>query len=291
MDQNILLKIPRQALFVLLILFTSAPLFIKMPIPNKPNAEVQALFDTFNEVPEGGTVIIQSDWTESTRGENRGMMDAALRIFMRKNVKFALVSCADPQAPQVARNVVKAINDEREKAGERRYEKWTDYVEMGNQTNAEGFGQALRADMYKALEDKRDTNLEGRLESVMKSPVFEGRDSLKKVDLYLIITGTKSIIIAIERISADVKMAGMVTGVMGPETLNYHLSGQLHGLAAGLKGVYDLEGLMEEKWPGQTNLDKGSKYILTLHSAIFLLILAVIIGNIGVIAQKLGGKK
>ena len=44
----------------------------------------------------------------------------------------------------------------------------------------------------------------------------------------------------------------MVTGVMVPETRNYFASGQITGLVGGVKGVYDLEGLMEKGFPGQT---------------------------------------
>jgi len=98
----------------------------------------------------------------------------------------------------------------------------------------------------------------------------------------------------------------MVTGVMVPENTTYYASGQLKGLCGGVKGVYDLETMMEdgvnvegphkvlsEKYtevipgfPGKTNAGKGTAYYPSLHFALFLLILAVVTGNVGMFLAK-----
>ena len=88
----------------------------------------------------------------------------------------------------------------------------------------------------------------------------------------------------------------LVTGVMGPETQVYYSSGQLLGLSKGLKGVYDLETMMESgvrikdkdypPFTGKTNLGRGSIYYPTLHFALALLILAVVVGNVGMAMAK-----
>jgi hypothetical protein len=67
----------------------------------------------------------------------------------------------------------------------------------------------------------------------------------------------------------------------------YYDSGQVKGLVAGLKGLYEIENKMEKDFPGQINLDNGAKYYPTLHIALVLLILAVITGNLGMyLARK-----
>ena len=78
----------------------------------------------------------------------------------------------------------------------------------------------------------------------------------------------------------------MVTGVMGPESAVYYASGQVKGLVAGLTGVYDIETLMEKDYKGMTNLDNGAKYYPTLHVALLLLIIAVIVGNLGMLLSR-----
>ena len=84
----------------------------------------------------------------------------------------------------------------------------------------------------------------------------------------------------------------MVTGVMVPENTVYYSSGQLKGLCGGVKGVYDLETLMEKgtkdvpPLPGIDKLKaagqlKGTAYYPTLICCLVLLIVAVFAGNLG----------
>lgn len=292
---DILLSIPKQALYLILIVLTSVPLFFDMTIPLSPKDETKDLYRELMSIPEGSTVIIQSDWTNSTRGESRGQFEALVRILMRKKVKFAVVSVADPQAPQAARDVIDILNQEVPEA--ERYRRWEDWINIGFFPNAEALGQAMRADVRKAFGGRQDVAGSQGMQDIFKSPVMSNVNKIGDVSALIVVTGTKSIIIALERLAKDVKMLGMVTGVMGPETLNYYSSKQLKGLSAGLKGVAEMEKLMESgidgeesvgNFKGKKNIDKGNKYILTLHVAIFLLIGCVVIGNIGVL---LGRKK
>jgi hypothetical protein len=288
---NKLLGLRREVLYLMLILATTIPLFFNVKLPNEPKPESVAFFEAITNIPEGSTVIIQSDWTESTKGENGGSMQALLRTLMRKKVKFAILSASDPQAPKVARNMVNKVNLELPEAD--RYKKWQDWVELGFFPNAEGLGTAISTDIRKAFGARRDSGVgaEG-LQPVFQSPVLKDIHKVEDLAAYVVVTGTKSIVIAIERFSRQVNMLGMITGVMGPETLNYYISNQLKGLAVGLKGTYDLEYLMDQYPPfqGQQNIDRGPRYVLALHAAIFLLIIMVVIGNIGVFLTR-GAKK
>lgn len=306
-----LLSVPRWVLFLVLFFMASWPLFKPVPIPNQPSDSSADLFRELMQLPEGSTVIIQSDWTNSTRGESRGQFDALLRILMRRNIKFGLMAVADTQAPEVARDVIELINLERRQASppQREYKRWEDWVNLGYFPNAEGTGNQLAQSLRDTFGNRRDKDPSGSEQRVLESPVFQGIDDVGKLSAFIVVTGTKSIVIAIERLQAKVKILGMVTGVMGPETLNYYVSGQLKGLSAGLKGVYDMETMMDkgvnvpgpdgkpvyttqkfnepiQGFSGEKNLDKGTRYIFTLHMAILLLILVVVIGNVGVILTR-----
>jgi hypothetical protein len=117
----------------------------------------------------------------------------------------------------------------------------------------------------------------------------------------MVITASKTSNITIERVyGKGVDLAMMVTGVMGPESLPYYSSGQVKGLAVGLKGVYDMEQMLEggitpamsSKWgtvpgfPGEANIGNGTRYYPTLHFCLALLILAVIVGNVGMALSR-----
>ena len=161
--------------------------------------------------------------------------------------------------------------------------------ELGFFPNAEALGQSMKANVRNAFGSKRDANTAGDWRPVFESPVLTNINKMADFKIFAVVTGTKSINIAMERVGRLTPMVGMVTGVMGPEQLNYFLSGQIKGLAIGLKGVYDLEGLMETKYPGEINIDKGPKYIFALHIGIGLMILAIVAGNVGVFLTRKQG--
>ncbi|MBS1719107.1 MAG: hypothetical protein JST35_01530 [Armatimonadetes bacterium] len=283
-------SVPRTTLFAILVLFTAGPLFISgIKIPGEPTPEVKSLFNKLMTIPEGSTVLIGSDWTKSTRGESQGAFRALVRILMRRKIKFAIYTTGDPQAPEVARNEVKDIIDEEKKADPSfKWERWNDWVSMGYFPGAEGTANAFENDFVGAVSDKKDVTPQGLKLSVTSSPVLEKIKSLEDVELIVTVTASKTVTIAIERIK-KAPMAAMVTGVMGPETRVYYPR-QLMGMSAGLRGVYDMESMMEKEFTDpkykDLNKDRGARYYPTLHFAIGLLIIAVIIGNVGMFMQK-----
>lgn len=304
--------LPKWVLFAILLVMTSVPLFFgdKLSVPNKPDQSAIDFYTAAMALPEGSTILISSDWTNSTRGESGGHFEALMRILMRKNIKFAVYTTADPQAPQVAIDAIGRINIEREKAGERRYERWEDWVNLGFLPNAEAATNAIGTDFRATFANKQDIATTG-MRNVFQSPVLQGIEDVEDFPILIVITASKTSTIVIERLYGKVPLAFMVTGVMGPETQVYYASGQLVGMAAGLKGVYDIETLMENGvnnpesklkvvstkssepvpgFPGMQNAGKGSTYYPTLHFALTLMILAVVIGNVGMMLSKRGAR-
>jgi hypothetical protein len=257
-------------------------------------------------------VIVQSDWTNSSRGESAGAMEALMRILIRKKVKFALMSVADPNAPRVARDALRRINLELEAAGETPYKKWEDYVELGYFPNAEGTGNAMAENLRTAWAGKKDQGPNG-MTDVFQSPVLQDIQRIENVQMMINIHASDTLNRLIERIGRRCPLASMCTGVMGPETLVYYTSKQIVGASVGLNGVVELESLMErgidpdisdkdaqdlknpvqakgrpkiEGFTGKKNYARGMQYYLSLHSALTLMILAVVIGNIGTFLSR-----
>jgi hypothetical protein len=303
-------SIPRWVLYVVLIAVTSIPLFITISVPNKPTESTIDLFARLSEIEPGSTVLIASDWTNSTRGESGGHFESLIRILMRRDVKFAIYSTADPQAPQVAMDAMARLNAERQRTNQRVYERWNDYLILGYLPNAEAAGQAIANNFRAAFSSKREVAPDGAERDVFQSPVLQKYSKLSDFPLLVIVTASKTSTVSIERFAKTVPIALMVTGVMGPESYVYYASGQVVALAAGLKGVYDMETMMEvgvnldspgsvkaEKYAGkqfanfagQPNTGNGARYYPTLHAALTLLILAVIIGNVGVALSRRRG--
>lgn len=302
-----------QKLYAMLVVCTAIPFLFNVPIPTKCSPSSVDFYQAVMAIPEGSTVLIQSDWTNSTRGESMGQMESLMKILMRHKVKSVIYSAADPQAPQVARDLINSINLDQKKHGEPEYKRWDDWVMLGFFPNPEGTGNAMASNLRKAFAGKKDTPPGGSPTDVFLSPPLKDIKSVGDAAMLINITASNTINILIERLSGRVKMGSMCTGVMGPETLTYYSSGQLSGVSVGLRGVVEMETMLqsgvnvqgpdgkifvEQKgkpetagFPGKQNLGRGMQYFLSLHIALILLIGAVIAGNLPLIKQRLEARR
>lgn len=284
-------SLPRPALYAILFIIASAGVWISIPVPNQ---RAKASEDFYNkiakEIPADKPVLISSDWTNSTRGESAGEFKALIRVLMRRNIKFCVFSMADPNAPQVARDTIQFINTERKNKGQREYQRWNDWVNAGFFPNAEAIANAMNNNFRTAFQDKKTKDIEGNASPIFNSPVMKDIKGIEDFSCLIIVTGSKTSNIAIERVT-KVPLILEVTGVMGPEMQVYYDSGQVKGLVSGLKGLYDVETHMDEDFKGEKNLDNGAMYYPTLHLVLTLLIIAVITGNVGMMLSKRGAAK
>lgn len=288
---DILQSINKPTLYLILIALTSIPLFIPMTVPNVPEKSTEDLYQALMKIPEGKTVLMESDWTNSTRGESMGQFKALMRIIMRKKLKVCIYTAADPQAPKVSRDTIRSLNQERKDHNEPPFTEWNDWVSLGYFPAAEGTSVSIGSDVRKAFAGKKAADpVTGVQTDVFQSPVLKDIRSVADFPALIVLTASNTSNIVIERLYGKVPLGMMVTGVMGPETQVYYDSHQLFGLSKGLKGVYDMETLMNDGaphdgippgFPGMLNKDMGALYYPTLHFALGLLILAVVIGNLG----------
>lgn len=301
--------LPRPFLYFLLVLATAIPLFFDITVPNKPSDAAIDLYAATMKIPEGSTVLVSTEWTNGTRAESAGEFEAVMRMLMQRKCKFVIFSIGDPQAPPVAKEEIRILNEERVANHEKPYERWNDWIEIGYFANAEGTANAIGASVRNAFAGKKDINAQGENQDIFQSPVMQHVNTLKDIPVFFEITASSTSTVYIQRISSKVPIALLCTGVMGPEAVPYYSSGQVVGLVAGLKGVVDLEALMaqgintkdadgkvkiastktSEEIPGFMDpkfKGKGAQYYPALHVAMFLLILAIVAGNVGMFMSK-----
>lgn len=301
-------SLPRYWLYAILFFVSSVPLFLTVKVPNVPSQSAIDLYAKLMSLPPGSTILLGSDWTNSTRGESMGSFEALIKICVNKDLKLAIYSTGDPQAPRVARDTIERMNAERRSKGKKTYDRWNDWISLGYYPGAEGTLLSIATDLRKAFAGKTEINpTTKQAASVFESPVFEKISKLSDCPLAITDTASKTSDLTIERFGNKTAIAFLVTGVMGPETNVYYASGQIIGLAAGVKGVYDLETLMangintatgvhSEKVAGEVPplsdtgvAGKGTAYYPTLHADLTLLILFIAIGNIGMFLSKKNG--
>jgi len=305
---EVLQSVPKGAIYLVLLLCTSLPLFFTAALPNKPRDASIDFFAFVQQIPDGSRVLVGSDWTKSTRGESMGEMEAVLKLLMRKKIKFAVYSTGDAQAPQVARDTIRRVSDLVAADGYEKYEPFRDYVVLGYFPNSEGTTNAINNNVLVAFKGKTDSAPGEGPKDVMNSPVFQGVKSLSDFNALILLTASATEKTTIQRIKKT-PLLFMVTGVMVPEDQVYYASGQLKGLVGGIAGVFDLETLMDKGiapanstdpaaiksdkypngipgYPGKANQGKGTAYFLTLHFALSLLIIAVVVGNVGMFLSR-----
>ena len=304
-------SLPKFAIYAMLFILTTIPLFVPMNVPNKPDTSTIDFYQAVMRLPEGSRILLASDWTNSTRGESGGQFTALIRILARKKIKAAIYSVADPQAPQVAIDAIGVVNAERRKAGLPEWKRWDDWVKVGYFPQAESALSGISNNLVGAFQGKRDTKPGSGDTDVFQSPPLAGARSVKDFPLLVLITASQTSTFTVERMSGKLPLAFMVTGVMGPESQVFYNSRQIVGLSIGTKGVYDMETLMESGvnvpgkdgkvtvvapgkpktpgFPGQPNIGRGTLYYPTLHFALAALILMVILGNVGMFLSKRGG--
>lgn len=293
-------SIPTRTIYIILMLCAALPLFKPIPLPNVPVDPSIDFFGNLMSLKEGDRVLISADWTNSTRGESGGETEAIMRILMRKKIKFAVFSVGDPQSPQVERDLIARVAQQEEKNVGYLYQPFKDYTVIGYFPNGEGQATAVNNNVLKAFAGRKDLPPGGVPTDVRRSPVFRGIRGLEDFKYFINITGSQTSTVYLERIQKTPLMF-MVTGVMVPETQNYYDSGQIKGMIGGVKGALDLETLMEngiepgassnfpagiEGFKGMENRGKGTAYYPTLHVCLFLLILAVIVGNVGMFLAR-----
>src|SRR5690606_10217078 len=272
--------------------------FLPLQIPTDPDPTSKALYAALQKLEPGSTVIVQTDWTNSTRGESMGHFESLMRILMAKDVKFVFYSAADPVAPQVARTVLTRLHAEREAEGLKVYQIGEDYIDLGYFANAEATNTNMGTDLRNAWKGKK-TKMPGSSTEIdiFQSPVLSNIRTIGDAKMMLVITASASIDIAVQRLNDKVKMGAMVTGVVGPSVLSFYQAKQVVGVAVGLKGVYDMEYMMEHginvvdadgkatvksadfgeipKVETGETLARGAAYYGTLHVALLRLFLAV----------------
>ncbi|MBA4292515.1 hypothetical protein C0431_06050 [bacterium] len=301
-------KVDRRILYAILVVCVCVGLFFPTTIPTDPDPSSKSFYAEVMKLEKGSTVIIQTDWTNSTRGESMGHFENLMRLMMHGDHKFVFYSAADPAAPQVARTVLARIVAERKGQGLREYKVGEDYIDLGFFPNAEATNTTMGSNLRSVWANRKSKTPTGGEVDVWQTPVLKDVKNIGDVDMMIVVTASASIDVAIQRLAQKVPITAMVTGVTGPGVLPFYQSGQVKGLAIGLKGVYDVEymmvnGINDVEVEGKkvvewdkvgkvdrvnegTTFSRGRAYYGTLHVALVLLILAVVMGNVAMFASR-----
>lgn len=272
-----ILGLDRRVLYLILMILVGWQVIKPIGAENVVSKRTQDLYDLIKGMQEGDVVLIESDWTNSTRGESRGQFQALMRLLMRKKIKFIITSI-DAQAVEVARNNIEEVAKE---PGSNDYQEGRDYVIAGFFPNAENHVLGLVNNIRKELAPSKAT----------QSAVMQNINDLSDLKAVFVVTASASINIWYQRMRSKTNLGLLCTAVMSAENIPYYASGQLTGIVIGAKGAYDFETLLHKDYKdeGFVNYGAGQRFMGPLAFALMLLVVAVVVGNIAMFVVRRGG--
>ncbi|NNE44092.1 MAG: hypothetical protein HKN12_07775 [Gemmatimonadetes bacterium] len=257
--------VDRRYLFLIMAAAIVLPLLFPFPLPINVTPMAQGLYDTIEALPEGSHVLVSIDYDPTGKPELEPFHIAVMHQLARRKAKMVIVSLWSP-APPLTEQVILSTGLETE-YGMRR---GVDYVHLGfkegQQIVMESMGQSLRG----TFPVDRDRTPVGDLPLMQEVDTYE--DFALLVNVSAGSPGIKEYVQVVQS-QYDIPMVGACTAVSGPDYVPYFESGQLKGLAAGMKGAAEYEKLVD--LPGTATA--GMVAQSTSH---LLLIAFIIFGNV-----------
>ena len=266
--------IDRRWIYAILIVFILIPLFDpSFNLPIIPSKQSQDFYDTVQQIPPGGMVLVDGQWSPGTRGENQWQTQAVLLHLMRRHLRFAILSF-DPQNNTLVQNLVSAL------APKYGYVEGRDYVNFGYKPSAVFIQtvQAMATNIPGTLKkDRNGTPLAGM-------PAMKGINSIQDLGAVVEVTPAASAetwlgLGGLRQGPKPVPFLLATTAVGAPTYYPYLDSGQIAGMLTGVKGAGDYEYLL-----GTSAFGTRATSALSLVYALIIGLIAV--GNIGYFAGR-----
>lgn len=263
--------IDRRIIYAILLVFILVPLFVpkissKLPvIPSKQSLDFYHTMGRVGRESPNKIVILDGQWSPSTRGENQWQTQAIINDMMQRHIHFAILSF-DPQNNPLVQGIVDSL------APKYGYVYGRDYINWGFRPPSV-FPQTVKGlvtDIPGTI--RKDINNK----PIESFPVMKGIKTMQDVGAIVEVTPTASIDTWIQLAQGVYKTPLLFapTAVMAPTYYPYLDSGQISGMLTGVKGAGDYEKLTH-------TVGVGTQATGALSLVYALIIGLIILGNVG----------
>lgn len=272
--------IDRRIIYAILLVVILIPLFFPITLPTYPSKQSQDFYDTVEQVAKESPnklVIIDGQWSPSTRGENQWQAQAIVTHLMARHLHFAILSF-DTQNNTVTQTQI--VEPLARKFG---YVYGRDYVNWGFRPvpSFQPILKGLVTDIPHTIKkDYKGTPLD-------QIPVMKGIKTRADIGAVVEITpsATAEYWLGLFEQNNNPPFLFAPTAVMAPTYYPYLDTGQMAGMLTGIKGAGDYEGLLiNAKLLDKPSFGSGAAGALSLVYA--LIILLIILGNVGYYAGR-----
>jgi len=272
-------KIDRRIIYLLLTLFVILPFFIPFTIRQNVMPQTKQLFDFIESIPPNDRAVLLSlDYTPQTMPECHPMAIALLKHCFARGIPVVGLSF-DVQAPGLAvdafATVANTINS-MAKSQEDSVIYGRDYVYLGWKS---GFVAAV-LDMGESIAGVFPRDYFRN--SVDSFPLMQRVNNYKNVAITVILSGADypESWILYPQARYGVKIGAGLTAVMAPKYYPFLQTGQLSGMMSGMKGAAEYEHLVFNSGYA-TRLGKADTGMNSQSMIHILIIVFIVLGNIG----------
>ncbi|KPK72537.1 hypothetical protein AMJ87_04515 [candidate division WOR_3 bacterium SM23_60] len=276
---EIISRIDRRIIYLLLTFFVVLPFFIPLTIPQNIMPQTQKLFDFIEAIPQDDKVVLISfDYTPQTMPECRPMAIALLKHCFARNLPVIGVSY-DPQGPGLAVEAFATVVDELNAHAVTREDSLVygeDYVYLG-------WKSGRIAALLEMGENIKGVYPRDHFRNAVDSfPLMQRVNNYKQVAIAIVLAAADYPLdwIRYPQTRYGVKVGTGLTAVMAPKYYPFVQTGQVSGMMSGMKGAAEYEKLILDKGYAKElgTAETGMNSQSMIH---ILIIVFIILGNIG----------
>jgi hypothetical protein len=282
MNNNIwehLQTIDRRIIYAVLIVVILIPLFLPIALPTYPSKQSVDFYNTIEQVAKRSPhklVIIDGQWSPSTRGENQWQAQAIVTHLMMRHIHFAFISFDTQNNTVMQAQVVAPL------AKKYGYVYGRDYVNWGYRP----FSVFVPTVKGLVVDIPGTIKKDYKGTPVAQLAVMQGIKTRADVGALVEITpaATAETWLGLFEQNNQPPFLFAPTAVMAPTYYPYLDTGQMAGMLTGIKGAGDYEGLL-----GIHSFGTRATGALSLVYA--LIILLIVVGNVGYYASQAAARK
>ena len=262
------LRLDRRWIFLLMAICMLVPLLLPIGLPFTPDPEVRSLYQEIEHLEEGDIVLVSADYDPGSKPELQPFTEALFVHLFRKKLRVVASALWPAAPPLVNEAIAKALAHPDVDADA--IVEGRDYINLGYKDGRQlamlGMGENIH-ETYPRTYDGTPT---------AQVPLMRSVKRLGDCDLFINVSGgspgTKEWV-EVAQARFGLRMIASCTAVMAPDNIPYFESGQLIGLAGGMKGSADYEYLVGVTGTATKGMDAQSFGHL-------LIILFILLGNV-----------
>ncbi len=276
---EVISKIDRRIIYLLLTVLVILPFFIRFKIPQNIMPQTKRLFDFIESIPGNDkAVIISFDYTPQTMPECHPMAIALLKHCFGRHIPVIGMSF-DPQGPGLAVDAFTRVSQEINRNARTRQDSviyGEDYVYLGWKS---GLTAAL-LDMGESIKGVFPRDYFRN--SVDSFPLMQRIKNYKQVAIAIILSAAAypEYWVLYPQSRYGVKVGAGLTAVMAPKYYPFLQTGQFSGMMSGMKGAAEYENLVL-KYGYAKSLGTAETGMNSQQMVHLLIIIFIVLGNIG----------